>query len=523
MDHQIEIITTISEHERSTVFLAMQHSDDSQETGDPVILKRFSGYMQTPILRHLSEIDSQYFPKILKIYNENGIIEVLEEYIEGQELSRILEDTCLTEEKALSYMKQLLEAICILHEQDPPLIHRDIKPENILITNDGHVKLIDFDAAREWENNEQKADTVLLGTRGYAAPEQFGYSQTDVRSDLYSAGIVCRQICEKSHISDEKIPGIKSFCDKATMFDPNERFQSAREMLKALDRIPVYEKNDNIRRKRIISVSAAAGALLILGIVLLIYYLPGRNKAVYNFDIITGDYNYRNIGAWMVVLNEEPDFSAEMYPGLVQADGKVSSEEIADIPFLRFSKSSPQAILFHDYRLEDVETANVYLDRYSDDKSMIIDKLRLRDSMDYSLKNGFICITVEALRRLQNGFYSLIIKTRNDAVWNYSVEICDKPDDNDIPLCTLGSVQYYSINIENEVFFNVFNTQTDIARVSCNGRIMNKRFYSLSNDGKGVALGSDFINESDGDTQKLELEFETEDGKKASAEVIIIP
>jgi len=320
MDHQIEIITTISEHERSSVFLAMDNSGNSGGVGKPVILKRISGCTLVPLFQRIQEIDSSYFPKIIEIKTENGKTEVLEEYIEGRELSRILSESSLTEAEAFSYMKQLLEAVRILHEMNPPLLHRDIKPENILITEGGQVRLLDFDAAREWNNDDRQSDTVLLGTRGYAAPEQFGYSQTDVRSDLYSVGIVCRQICEKIVLSGQKKQKLKSFCDRATMFDPEERFQSAKEMLEALKRIENGDGGNTVRRRHIKPVFAVIPFLIIAGILLAILIFHDKSESAYDLAVIPGDYIFRRIETRMTVMNEIDGVSTERYPGLLMQD-----------------------------------------------------------------------------------------------------------------------------------------------------------------------------------------------------------
>lgn len=85
-------------------------------------------------------------------------------------------------------IRSLCDILHKLHGNLPPIIHRDIKPSNIIFSSDGVVKLIDFNAARELRA-EQNEDTRLMGTRRFAAPEQYGFGQSDPRTDIYALGI----------------------------------------------------------------------------------------------------------------------------------------------------------------------------------------------------------------------------------------------------------------------------------------------------------------------------------------------
>ena len=91
-------------------------------------------------------------------------------------------------------MEELCEVLVFLHGYG--IIHRDIKPSNLLLAPDGHIRLIDFDAAREGKPSADN-DTRLLGTRGYAPPEQYGFAQTDSRADIYAAGVTMKQLLGK--------------------------------------------------------------------------------------------------------------------------------------------------------------------------------------------------------------------------------------------------------------------------------------------------------------------------------------
>ena len=109
------------------------------------------------------------------------------------------------------------------------ILHRDIKPSNLLLAADGHIRLIDFDAAREEKPNVD-SDTRLLGTKGYAPPEQYGFAQTDARADIYAVGVTMKQLLGKQA---EKRP-YRHILRKCTEFAPKRRYATAKALLWAL-------------------------------------------------------------------------------------------------------------------------------------------------------------------------------------------------------------------------------------------------------------------------------------------------
>ena len=111
------------------------------------------------------------------------------DYIEGNPLSNALEEYgAQPQDMVIAWAKQLCDVLGYLHAQSPPIIYRDMKPSNVMLKPDGNITLIDFGTAREFKE-KNLADTVCLGTIGYAAPEQFGgMGQTDARTDIYCLG-----------------------------------------------------------------------------------------------------------------------------------------------------------------------------------------------------------------------------------------------------------------------------------------------------------------------------------------------
>lgn len=175
------------------------------------------------IYTELLKYQHPYLPEIYKVSFSDSETVVLEEYIEGQTLADIL----LSEKEICRIGRELCSVLDFLHGKG--IIHRDIKPSNIILSKDGHIRLIDFDAARIPKNDVEQ-DTKLLGTRGYAPPEQYGFSQTDERTDIYSLGVTLEQLLKER----ARKPHYKKIIKKCTNLDPDKRYQSARKVKDAL-------------------------------------------------------------------------------------------------------------------------------------------------------------------------------------------------------------------------------------------------------------------------------------------------
>ncbi len=247
-------IQVIKKSERSeVVFAAMDEMDV------PVVVKRLQG-ANPEIYRSISKLRNSHIPRIYCVEEKEDELLVAEEYIDGRTLDVYLAEETLTDIKKLELMVQLCEALEVLHQCNPPVIHRDIKPSNILITTDGILKIIDFDASRQYKTEKNTSDTRLLGTVEYAAPEQFGYAQTDVRSDIYSAGVVFNEIETEKESSYAR--GLKRLIDKCTSFDPENRYRDVTELKR--DLLKCIEKAKYPLWKRWLVPSMAAGVLLLM-------------------------------------------------------------------------------------------------------------------------------------------------------------------------------------------------------------------------------------------------------------------
>ena len=222
------IIMPIKESNKGKVCLAKVEGYEF-----PVIVKELK-HGNKAVFQSLRALQSVYIPKIYEVREATDRLLVVEEYIEGELLSDYLTSEKLTEAEWLDVAKQLCEALKSLHALEPPIIHRDIKPSNIVIDSKGRVKLIDFDSSRLYKT-ESEGDTRLLGTERYAPPEQYGFSQTDCRSDIYSLGVVFGMFPPFASKTRQK--QWKQIVEKCTLFAPESRFQSAEAVEKEVNKL----------------------------------------------------------------------------------------------------------------------------------------------------------------------------------------------------------------------------------------------------------------------------------------------
>ncbi len=198
----------------------MVHLIREKETGKFFVRKVMKGHHSVYLT--LQDCPHPCLPKIYEVVITEDATTIIEEYIEGRSLGGVN----LSGKQFTSVVRDLCLVLEFLHGKG--IIHRDIKPSNIIYTESGHICLIDFDAAREPKENREQ-DTRLLGTRGYAPPEQYGFSQTDVRTDIYSLGVTLEQILQN------RFQGLryKRRLRKCTELDPDKRYQSMRQVKRA--------------------------------------------------------------------------------------------------------------------------------------------------------------------------------------------------------------------------------------------------------------------------------------------------
>ena len=200
----------------------------NKDTGQ-LVVKKIMNKAAFDVYNQLKHITNKNLVKIFDCYiDEDKCIEI-EDFINGRRLDDYVNNQKLDYNSCIRLTVDICMALEELHKIG--IVHRDIQPKNILISNEGTLKLIDFDISRKQHIGKNK-DTELLGTAGYAAPEQYGFSQTSEKSDIYSIGIVLEEMCEKGNIpADGKL---KDIIDKCTQMDPDNRFQNVEQLKDAL-------------------------------------------------------------------------------------------------------------------------------------------------------------------------------------------------------------------------------------------------------------------------------------------------
>lgn len=196
-----------------------------------IVKRTYTGSAEVYLL--LRGISHKNLPIVYEVTEEAPTVLVLEEYIDGTTIAEGLQGRTYTEEEARKVMLALCDTLSVLHSLG--IIHRDIKPENVMIERGGTVKLIDFNAAKFYKAYKAN-DTMVIGTTGFAAPEQFGIAQSDERTDLFSLGILLNVMLTGEHPSRKLYPG-KHFAriiEKCIQVAPNKRYPDALSLAKEL-------------------------------------------------------------------------------------------------------------------------------------------------------------------------------------------------------------------------------------------------------------------------------------------------
>lgn len=195
------------------------------KTGELAVKKKISAE-NLEVYRKLLGKHFLHIPYVYAV-DDDGFI--FEEYIYGKTLDEHLKGKTLPESKVKKYALELCDACMCLHELN--IIHRDIKPKNIIISDSDNLFLIDYDIARVY-NESKDDDTKNMGTMGYAAPEQFGFSQSDVRTDIYAIGTVINQMLTQKLPMQESTgnANMARIISKAVNVSPGKRYKSVKEL-----------------------------------------------------------------------------------------------------------------------------------------------------------------------------------------------------------------------------------------------------------------------------------------------------
>ncbi len=259
--------------ERQTLLLQDRH------TGEKLVLRRMVRPAEDTekIFSILSRLAGGGIPRMVRFFQSGGVGYLLREYVEGETLLDLVQKRGpFSAEETARIGLSLCRTLGSLHSQDPPLIHRDIKAENVIRTPAGEYVLIDFDISRFYDEQDTR-DTELRVTAFSAPPEQFGYRQTDPRSDIYALGVLLHELSTgESLLEKGDVPApLRAVVRRCTRFDPKDRYPSAKALERALKDAASGRRHGVLRRSAL-----ALGLLLALGALAAAVALPSRKQAV---------------------------------------------------------------------------------------------------------------------------------------------------------------------------------------------------------------------------------------------------
>ncbi len=407
IDNKYEILKQIGKGGMSTVYLAMDKRLNKQwavkEINKAANDKNNEVVVQSLLAEAnlMKRLDHPSLPRIVDIIDNGRTIYVIMDYIEGESLDKIL-NTNGPQPQALvvEWAKQLCDVLSYLHNQKPPIIYRDMKPANIMLKPEGKLKLIDFGIAREYKQNNM-TDTVSLGTRGYAAPEQFGgMGQTDARTDIYCLGVTLYHLLTGKNPAEppyELYPirqwnpslssGLEYIVQKCTQLNPDDRYQNCDELMYALEHYDEMDENYRKKEKKkltgFITVTAFSLVMFIAGIVFMFLSISENNRdydSKINISTAT-DYNSK-IEIYKEAINLYP-YRTEAYIKMLEAysdNNKFSDKESNE--FMKYynksfaEKSSKFDVTSEGYATLNFKLGVLYLYLYEIDNDNISFKVR---------------------------------------------------------------------------------------------------------------------------------------------------
>ena len=304
IDGKYEILREIGHGGMSVVYLAMD-THLNKQWAVKEIKKKGSGKNDEIIVNSLlaeanlmKRLDHAALPRIVDIIDNGVTIYVVMDYIEGESLDKILNEYgAQPEELVIGWAMQLCDELAYLHAQKPPIIYRDMKPANIMLKPEGNIKIIDFGIAREYKE-QSLADTTVLGTKGYAPPEQYS-GQTDARSDIFALGMTMHHLltgidprsgeayAPVRMWNPELSEGIELIIDKCVEPAPENRYQNCSDLLYDLEHPDLITRGYKKRQKRkVAAFMAAAGMTVVLFLAGAVCTTIAKNINNSNYEIL---------------------------------------------------------------------------------------------------------------------------------------------------------------------------------------------------------------------------------------------
>lgn len=303
IDGKYEILKEIGRGGMSIVYLAMDKRLNKQWAVKE-IRKKGSGKNDEIVVNSLlaeanmmKKLDHPSLPRIVDIIDNGITIYVVMDYIEGESLDKILNEYgAQPEELVINWAKQLCDALSYLHSQKPSIIYRDMKPANVMLKPEGNIKIIDFGIAREYKE-QNLADTTVLGTKGYAPPEQYS-GQTDPRSDIFALGMTMHHLltgvdprngepyASVRQWNPELSEGIEIIIDRCVEPATENRYQSCTDLLYDLERPDVITKGfKKIQKRKLLAFIVAIGMAIVMTIAGIVLNLTATSVNNQDYDV----------------------------------------------------------------------------------------------------------------------------------------------------------------------------------------------------------------------------------------------
>ena len=224
LEESYEVLACLGDRPDQEVFLVRRKNEGK------IYVKKYVSAKSAEVYTRLQDIVHRNIPRIYSVAQgeDKGI--VIEEFINGETLEEYMEKRGVLEENQVcSIVREICSALFVVHNRG--IVHRDIKPENVMISNDGVVKVIDFGIARNIKEGKTQ-DTEILGTAGYAAPEQYGYGQTDARADIYATGVLMNRLLTGELPAQHlySAPVLQDIIKRCIEMDARNRFQTIQEL-----------------------------------------------------------------------------------------------------------------------------------------------------------------------------------------------------------------------------------------------------------------------------------------------------
>ena len=362
IDKKYKVLNVIGQGGMSTVYLAMNERANKQwaikefrkDDVEKSKVSLASIKTETELLKKLSHPN---LPSIVDIIDYEGSILVIMDYIEGNTLKMAIDEYGpQPQDMVIDWAIQLCDVLGYLHSQNPPIIYRDLKPSNIMLKPNGQITLIDFGTARQYKE-ENIEDTICLGTRGYAAPEQFGgQGQTDERTDIYCLGATLYHLITGKNPSEppyEMLPirqwnsqlsqGLEQIILRCIQSDPDRRYQNCETL--QYDLMHYYEldqsyKNGELKKVVVFLIASCLSiAAALTGISLNIYASSYINK---QYEMISTEASKMvdNPEGYVELIELKPD-DVDSYLKLIEEgyleDDMFSLEESDEIRALMIS------------------------------------------------------------------------------------------------------------------------------------------------------------------------------------------